>query len=198
MPTCEALESKALKKCKPFTNYNKLLVSAQRLVSQEKVQLQLLMQDHYLANLITAVVQGCISIAICSKDGALHTGNQSLHQPHLELKKQVARVSCFMQINQSPQIPGKWPELQDKQSLKASQKEGKKKEKTTNNKQTKPPSFWTGNNTLQHNTKFNRKIQNQLKTKYNLNQDISNQVKLIPKTIMQNSMKRPARPLGAG
>lgn len=73
-------------------------ISTKTTVSQEKVPLRL-MQHHYLANLITAVVQGCISIAICSTYGALHTGNYSLHWPHVVLKEQVAIVSWFMQIN---------------------------------------------------------------------------------------------------
>lgn len=73
-------------------------ISTKTTVSEEKVQLQL-MQHHYLANLITAVVQGCISIAICFKYGALHTGNCSFYWLHVVLKEQVATVSCFMQIN---------------------------------------------------------------------------------------------------
>lgn len=70
-------------------------ISTRTTVSQEKVQSPLT-QHPYLANLITAVVQGSTSIAICSKYGALHTGNYSLHRPHVVLKKQVAIVSSFM------------------------------------------------------------------------------------------------------
>lgn len=69
-------------------------VSTKPPVSRGEVLLQLL-QYHHLVSLITAVVQGCISIAICSKHRALHAGTCDLHWPHGAFTKQVAIVSSF-------------------------------------------------------------------------------------------------------
>lgn len=74
--------------------FQALCVSTKPPVSQEKVLLQFL-QYHHLVSLLTAVVQGCISIAICPKHRALHAGTCILHWPHGAVTKQVAIISCF-------------------------------------------------------------------------------------------------------
>lgn len=63
------------------------VVSTKPPVARDKVLLQLL-QYHHLVSLMTAAVQGCISIAICPEHRALHAGNCGLHAEHSQSRWQ--------------------------------------------------------------------------------------------------------------